>query len=116
MWPTTPSPTASSLKSLGPCRGGGWGALDPLAGLNVTKVIGVGGSQSAGRLATYINAVQPVEHVFDGFVLFTWFGSGSSIDDPAPININTTDRSKIITHQTKIRDDLGVPVMVVNTE
>jgi hypothetical protein len=46
--------------------------------------LGVGGSQSAGRLATYVNAVQPIEKAFDGFVLFTWFGSGMSIDDPRP--------------------------------
>ena len=39
--------------------------IDPLEGLDVRHVVAIGGSQSAGRLATYINAVQPLERVFD---------------------------------------------------
>ena len=37
--------------------------VDPLAGLGVRKAIGIGASSwSAGRLATYVNAVHPLEH------------------------------------------------------
>jgi hypothetical protein len=89
---------------------------DPLGGLAVKRLLAVGGSQSAGRLATYVNAIHPLERVFDGFVLFTWFGAGMSIDDPATIDLNRGDRSRIVSHPTRIRTDLDVPVMVVNSE
>jgi hypothetical protein len=89
--------------------------IDPLGGLAVRRLLGVGGSQSAGRLATYINAVQPVEGIFDGFIAFTWFGSGSSIDDGQTMDLSRPDGRPPV-HATQIRDDLGVPVMVVNSE
>jgi hypothetical protein len=90
--------------------------VDPLRGLEVQRLLAVGGSQSAGRLATYINAIQPLERMFDGFVLFTWFGSGMSIDDPATLDISAGGRAQILAHPTQIRSDLDVPVMVVNSE
>lgn len=36
------------------------GAVDPLGGLRVRKVIGTGASQSAARLRSYINAIHPI--------------------------------------------------------
>lgn len=45
------------------------GAVDPLAGLRPRTLIAVGQSQSAGTLATYVNAVQPLTEMFDGFLL-----------------------------------------------
>ena len=90
---------------------------DPLGGLTVRHLLGIGGSQSAGRLATYVNAVQPIEKAFDGFVLFTWFGSGMSIDDPRPVNLaDPESRAAIRSYPTELRDDLEVPLMIVNTE
>lgn len=38
-----------------------------LGGLEVKQVIGTGVSQSAWRLVPYINAFQPMAHVYDGF-------------------------------------------------
>lgn len=64
---------------------------DPLGGLVPEQVVGIGGSQSAGRLVTYINAVHPLESSFDAFMAFTWLGSGSSLDDPS-VSIPTTPR------------------------
>jgi hypothetical protein len=90
---------------------------DPLGGLVPTKVVALGGSQSAGRLASYINAVQPLERLFDGFVAFTWFGSGSSIDDPAVFDpSDPAALARIRTAPTRLRDDLDAKVMVVNSE
>ena len=43
--------------------------VDPMGGLEVERVVALGASQSAGRLATYINAVQPLERALDGFIL-----------------------------------------------
>src|SRR5690349_14682970 len=39
--------------------------VDPLSGLQVTSVIAVGASQSASRLATFVNAIHPLGRVFD---------------------------------------------------
>lgn len=43
--------------------------LDPLDGLEVQYMIGVGESQSAGRMATYVNAIHPTVDLFDGFLI-----------------------------------------------
>jgi hypothetical protein len=64
---------------------------------------------------TYINGLHPLERLFDGFIAFTWFGSRSSVDDPAVLDISARFE-QIISQPTRIRDDLDVPVMVVNSE
>jgi Alpha/beta hydrolase domain len=43
---------------------------DPMAGLNVERIIAVGASLSAVRLVAYHNAVHPLAGVFDGFMPF----------------------------------------------
>ncbi|HEY2331246.1 MAG TPA: alpha/beta hydrolase domain-containing protein [Acidimicrobiales bacterium] len=83
----------------------------PLDGLDVQKLLAIGGSQSAMRLLTYINAVQPLERLFDGFVPFTSFGIAAPLTDAAPFGSDETVRTK-----AQVRDDLGLPVLVVNTE
>ena len=45
----------------------GW--LELLDGLEPERVLAVGGSQSAVRLSTYINAVHPVARAYDGFLV-----------------------------------------------
>lgn len=95
--------------------------VDPLGGLEVNKVIGLGASQSAGRLATYINAVHPLApeqggHAFDGFMLQIYFGSGTPIEaSDRPINPTTANVS-LPRGASLIREDLDVPAMIVNTE
>lgn len=39
-----------------------------LGGLQPKRVFGLGDSQSAFRMVTYVNAIQPVTHAFDGFI------------------------------------------------
>jgi len=63
-----------------------------LRGLKPKHVIAVGESQSAIRLVTYIDAVHPLVHVYDGFLVHSRLG------------------------EPPIRDDLGVPVLVFQTE
>jgi hypothetical protein len=97
---------------------------DPLGGLEVRHVVGFGASQSAGRLATYINAVQPLENAFDAFLLDVYFGNGTPLD-------TSTSAAPGVTHVDQITDlirthglppgshllrDIGVPVFVVNSE
>ena len=51
-----------------------------LGGLTPEKLVASGGSQSAMRLRTYANAIQPLEHVFDAFWFLVDFGKGSVPD------------------------------------
>jgi len=96
-------------------------AIDPLGGLEVKKVIGLGASQSAGRLSTYINAIHPLPpeqggHAFDGYMLQIYFGSGTPIAaSDRPIN-PAAGNIRLPRGANFIRDDLDVPVMIVNTE
>lgn len=94
---------------------------DPLEGLKVKKVIGLGASQSAGRLATYINAVHPLPpeqggHAFDGYMLQIYFGTGTPIAASDRRANPATGNLRLPRGQNLIRDDLDVPVMIVNTE
>jgi hypothetical protein len=80
-------------------------AIDPLGGLPVAQVIATGASQSAHRLASYVNGVQPLTHAFDGFLIVVRFGSGARIHP----ELTPPERFRL-------RGDLDVPVFVVNTE
>jgi hypothetical protein len=95
------------------------GEVDALAGLDVRHVLAEGGSQSAARLATSVNAIQPIGHAIDGFLLTVYFGTGSSLEVGEAV-FNPTDpatRSLVVLAGTHLlRDDLDAPVMVVNSE
>jgi len=43
--------------------------INPLGNLTVQRIIADGESQSAGRLATYYNAIHPLANVADGFII-----------------------------------------------
>lgn len=78
---------------------------DPMNGLAVERVIAAGGSQSAGWLATYYDAVQQLEHVFDAFQILLYFGSGY----PLATDVEMPD-------SLSFRTDVAAPVLVWNTE
>ena len=94
---------------------------DPLGGLDVERVIAMGSSQSAGRLATYVNAIHPLARAIDGFLLLIYFGSGTplAVGDEV-VNIVSPsqpfDARTALRGRNRLRDDLDVPVMVVNSE
>ena len=80
-----------------------------LGGLRPRRVLAEGESQSAFRLTTYIDAVQPLVHVYDGFLVHSR-GGGSAPLSQAP-------QTAVPTPQTVyFRPDLGVPVLAVETE
>ncbi len=81
--------------------------VDPMGGLDVRRVVATGGSQSAMRLVSYINAVHPLDGVVDGFLLSVWEGRAPSLLD-GPISFGGL--------RTTIRSDVPVPVIVVNSE
>jgi hypothetical protein len=94
--------------------------LDLMAGLDVQRIVAQGASQSAGRLATYLNAIQPLSRAFDGFILQICFGTGSALEvGSTVVNINNAPAIKASDRprgSNLLRDDLGVPVFVVNSE
>ncbi|MGE3075745.1 MAG: alpha/beta hydrolase domain-containing protein [Dehalococcoidia bacterium] len=93
--------------------------VDPMGGLEVRRVIGQGASQSAGRIATYVNAIQPLTRAFDGFILSIYFGSGTPLEvGDVVVNINAAPnaRPRGLRGTNLLRDDLGVPIFVVNSE
>jgi hypothetical protein len=91
--------------------------VDPMGGLDVRRVIALGASQSAGRLATYVNAIHPLGRVFDGFVLQIYFGAGTPLEGGdrtvAPAAVPGPAR---LPRGANLLRELDVPVMVVNSE
>jgi hypothetical protein len=90
-------------------------------GLPVDRLVATGASQSAVYLTTYVNAVDPGDAVFDGFLLQGRAGRGAPIAgwDPSAINPTNTDagsRWERLVGRDRIRDDVRVPVIVVQSE
>jgi hypothetical protein len=81
---------------------------DPLAGLKVFRILGIGASQSANRLATYADAVQPAANALDGILIASRIGVRGGAA-PLAADVEMPD-------PVKIRPDLKVPVLVVETE
>ena len=81
-----------------------FGSLQP------KRVIAIGESQSAVFLTTYVNAVDPLAKVYDGFLIHSRFGNAASLE-----NASMSDSSRqpgIV----KYRPDLRAPVITVITE
>lgn len=78
-----------------------------LGGLRATTVIGVGDSQSAFRVDTYVNAIQPISHAFDGFlaigrsVFAAPIGSGLVSFFPSPAYVRTDNTTPFIQINTE---------------
>jgi Alpha/beta hydrolase domain len=72
------------------------------------KVLAAGESQSAGFLTTYVNAIQPVSHTFDGFFVHSRGAGAAQPDGTRAVRGSST--------AYRLRPDLDVPVMVFETE
>jgi hypothetical protein len=80
-----------------------------LGGLQPDRLIATGESQSAGRLVTYLDAVQPSAHVYDGFMVHSRGAGGARLtQSPLP--------DVTVPAPLQIRNDLDVPVFVVQAE
>lgn len=79
--------------------------------LVVERLMAAGESQSAGRMVTYVNAFAPLYALFDGYFIHSRTRGSAGLrqtsfcdaDIPAP---------EIV----RVRDDLGVPVLMLQTE
>jgi len=80
-----------------------------LRGLKPKHLLAVGESQSAGRMVTYIDAVHPLVHVYDGFLVHSRGGGGAPLSQgPQP--------AVGVPSPAPVRADVGVPVLVFQTE
>lgn len=80
---------------------------------DVTCLLAIGESQSAYALTTYANGVQPLTRRFDGFLVHSRGGAAMPLGEPGEaVDIG------VFRHDppTRIREDVGVPVVMVLTE
>jgi hypothetical protein len=85
----------------------------PTADLDVRRLIAVGESQSAYTLTTYLNGVQPLEGVLDAALVHSRGGPSAPLDGPeGRIDLEAGRDDPPV----RIRDDLGMPVLVLQTE
>ena len=81
-----------------------------LAGLPVERVLGVGESQSAFRLTTYVNELDHEAAAFDGFLVHARGGTAAPLDDAG-------DPTQLLSGDAALfRDDLRAPVLCVEAE
>jgi len=93
-----------AARAVGPDRAGD---VDPMGGLDVQRVLATGASQSAIRLATYGNAVHPLERAVDGFLLVVWEGRAPRL---------TSGGEDFYYVRSTWRHDLGTPTVILNSE
>jgi hypothetical protein len=80
----------------------------------VERLVATGPSQSGGRLTTYLNAVHPLSQVYDAFIPTITAAGGTLLNAvPSDVPLFDTTRRHIYGRH---RDDLDVPVFVVNSE
>ena len=87
-------------------RKGLLGRLEPKA------VLAVGESQSAAYLTTYVNDVDPLAGVYDGFLVHSRFGPAAPLSGSSVFDASRPD----VVQAVPFRPDLRVPVMTVITE
>jgi hypothetical protein len=83
--------------------------MDPLDGLSVQRMIGMGQSQSAFRLVTYVNAVHPTVALFDGFVIHSRGNGSAPLSQMPQVEVLTPD-------PVFMREDLPEPVLTLQTQ
>jgi hypothetical protein len=80
----------------------------PLGGLRPSHVVAVGESQSAFYLTTYADAIQPLDHAYQGIFIHSR-GGGAAAFGPLDVSSATTGA-------VRIRTDLDVPVFMLETQ
>ena len=85
------------------------GVLD---GLRPERVIAVGESQSAMFLTTYVNAVDPLARVYDGFLVHSRFAGAAPLDGESIFD----ESRSAVPQAVSFRPDLRVPLLTIITE
>jgi hypothetical protein len=87
---------------------------DILGALRPRHVVAIGESQSAVFLTTYINAVDPLARVYDGFLVHSRFGPAAPLDGGSLIEgLESSGGSRVA---VRFRPDLRVPLLTIITE
>ncbi|MBV8190439.1 MAG: hypothetical protein JO339_24565 [Alphaproteobacteria bacterium] len=77
--------------------------------LKPQRVVAMGESQSAGFLTSYLNAVDRLTPVYDGFFIHSRFGSAAALDG---VRLEGAD----LLPEVRFRPDLRTPVLALITE
>jgi hypothetical protein len=85
---------------------------DALGMLKPEYVVAVGESQSAMFLTSYVNAVDPLAQVYDGFLIHSRFGPAAPLDGTSIFAQPDATAPRAV----KFRTDLRVPLLTVLTE
>jgi hypothetical protein len=92
----------------------------PLGPLETSHLIAIGESQSAGFLVTYVNAVDPLERCYDGFLIHGRPGTAAPIDGTylraAPVGVDIPRPVTFLRDGHRIREDVRVPVLTFQSE
>jgi hypothetical protein len=83
--------------------------IDPLGGLHIQRAIAVGESQSAFYMLTYVDAIAPTAKLFDGYFIHSRGHGSAKLSQPPLADV-------AMPATVQVRDDLGLPVMMVQTE
>jgi hypothetical protein len=83
-----------------------------LGGLAPARLIAAGESQSAVYLTPYVNHIDPLARVYDGFLIHSRFGSGAPLDGSMMGPSSQSARRPA----APFRPDLRAPTLVVQTE
>jgi hypothetical protein len=96
-----------------------------LGGLAPRRVLAIGESQSAVFLVTYVNRVDADARVFDGFLLHGRGGNGASLEGSMGVErtlaevaeaVGSGRGSALLSGSERIRDDVRVPVLTLQSE
>jgi len=87
-------------------------ATEILGNAMAKYVIAVGESQSAWYLTTYVNAIDPIAKVYDGFLIHSRFAPAAPIDSTSIFG----DSPSSMPLAPRIRTDVRVPVLTLITE
>jgi hypothetical protein len=88
-----------------------------LVDLQPTHVVAMGESQSAGFLTTLVNAVHPMDQVYDGFLIHSRGASAAPLDGKYRSSRETEEEgADFLEGAVKVRTDGDEPVMIFETE
>jgi len=83
-----------------------------LGELRAEHVVALGESQSAMFMTTYVNAVDPVAQVYDGFLVHSRFAGAAPLDDVSIFDESQDGPSQAV----RFSPDLRVPLVAIITE
>jgi len=89
--------------------------IDPMGGLVVDKVFGVGESQSGSRILSYANGVQPIENAFDALVPVVCGGKGTDFA-PELAHYKENGKTEGRSFSMRVREDINCKVFIINSQ